>query len=117
MRAVRAFYEKELYKAEGNTGILFFISLFERKVRVLADSGIHEKIGQETLNKFARVVSQGVKDGRACDALCEAIQEAGSLLAQYFPVTVLPSVQTMSAEVPGTTDEGRKDRKKNEGLF
>ncbi|MGD1074533.1 MAG: hypothetical protein ABR903_00430 [Thermodesulfovibrionales bacterium] len=112
MRAVRAFYEKELYKAKGNTGILFFVSLFERKVRVLADSGIHEKIGQETLNKFARVVSQGIKDGRSCDALCEAIEEAGALLAQHFPVSVLPAAQTMSAGVSGTTDEGRKDTQK-----
>ncbi len=87
LRAVRAFYEKGLYKTKKNTGILFFISLFERKVRVLADSGINEKIGQETLNKFARIVSRGIKEGRASDALCEAITEAGDLLARYFPIT------------------------------
>jgi putative membrane protein len=87
LRAVRAFYEKSLYKTRKNTGILFFISLFERKIRVLADSGIHEKIGQETLNKLAMVVSRGIKDGRACDALCEAITEAGALLAKHFPAT------------------------------
>jgi putative membrane protein len=87
LRAVRAFYEKGLYKTRKNTGVLFFISLLERKVRVLADSGIHEKIGQETLDKFARHISRGIKEGRGCDALCEAIQEAGDLLARYFPIT------------------------------
>ncbi len=87
LRALRAFYEKGLYKTRKSTGVLFLISLFERKVRVLADSGIHEKIGQETLNGFARSVSGGIKEGRACDALCKAIEEAGELLAQYFPVT------------------------------
>lgn len=86
-RAERAFYEKELHRTKKNTGILFFLSLFERKVWVLADKGIHEKIGQETLNKFARVVSQGIKEGRARDALCEAIREAGELLARHFPKT------------------------------
>lgn len=87
LRAVRAFYEKGLYKTKKNTGVLFFLSLLEKKVWVLADKGIYEKIEQETLNKFARVVSQGIKDGRACDALCEAIKEAGELLSRYFPIT------------------------------
>lgn len=87
LRAVRAFYEKGLYKTKKNTGVLFFISLLERKVRILADSGIHEKIGQETLDKFARHVSQGIKEGRGCDALCGAILEAGDLLARHFPIT------------------------------
>ncbi|MEW6416821.1 MAG: hypothetical protein AB1480_01730 [Nitrospirota bacterium] len=86
-RAVRAFYEKGLYKTRKNTGILFFLSLLERKVWVLADKGIYEKIEQETLNKFANIVSNGIKDGRACDALCEAMRQAGELLAKHFQIT------------------------------
>ncbi len=92
-RAVRAFYEKGLYKTRKNTGVLFFLSILERKVWVLADKGIYEKIEQETLNKFAINVSLGIKEGRACDSLCDAIREAGELLAKHFPVT------------PGDTDE------------
>lgn len=92
-RAVRAFYEKGLYKTVNNTGVLFFISILERKVWVLADKGIYEKIEQETLNKFAITVSQGIKEGRACDSLCDAIREAGVLLTKHFPMT------------PGDTDE------------
>ncbi len=86
-RAVRAFYEKGLYKTRKNTGVLFFLSLLERKVWILADKGIYEKIEQETLNKFANIVSRGIKDGRACDALCEAMRQAGELLAKHFPIT------------------------------
>jgi putative membrane protein len=85
-RAVRAFYEKGLYKTRKNTGVLFFLSLLERKVWVLADKGIYEKIEQETLNKFANIVSNGIKDGRACNALCEAMRQAGELLAKHFPI-------------------------------
>jgi|WetSurSiteA1Bulk_404760.scaffolds.fasta_scaffold64949_1 putative membrane protein len=86
-RAVRAFYEKGLYKTRKNTGVLFFLSLFERKVWVLADKGIYEKIDQETLNRFAATVSKGIGDERACDALCDAMKEAGELLAEHFPIT------------------------------
>ena len=85
-RALRAFFEKGLYKTKENTGVLFFLSLLERKVWVLADKGIYQKIGQETLDRYAKAVSQGVRDGRACDALCEAIGGVGQLLAKHFPV-------------------------------
>jgi putative membrane protein len=86
-RAVRAFYEKGFYKTKQQTGVLFFLSLLERKVWVLADKGIYERIEQKTLNRFANLVSQGIKDGRACDSLCNAITEAGLLLAKHFPIT------------------------------
>jgi len=84
-RAISAFYEYRLYKTQKNTGVLFLLSLLERKVWVLADKGIHEKIGQETLNQFALIVSQGIRDGRPCEALCGAIQKIGELLSKHFP--------------------------------
>lgn len=86
-RAVKAFYDNGLYKTRQNTGLLFFISILERKVWVLADTGILVKIKQEALNRFADMVSKGIREGRACDALCEAIKEAGELLEQHYPVT------------------------------
>ncbi len=45
------------------------------------------RLTRETLNRFAATVSQGIKDDRACDALCEAVEMAGGLLAKYFPIT------------------------------
>lgn len=86
-RALIAFYEKGLYKTRGNTGVLFFLSLLERKVWILADKGIHEKIKQDTLNRFAAEVSIGIKTGHACEALCKAIEETGDLLSRHFPKT------------------------------
>jgi putative membrane protein len=84
-RALKAFYEKGLYRTAHHTGVLYFISLLERKVWVLADKGIHEKVKQVTLNKLARIVSIGIREGRAFDALLEAIGETGDLLALHFP--------------------------------
>jgi putative membrane protein len=87
LRAERAFFERGLYKTKKNTGVLFFLSLLERKVWVLADKGIYEKMNQETLNRFANEVSRGIKENQACEALTKAIQEIGVLLSQHFPIT------------------------------
>jgi len=93
LRAVRAFYEKGLYKTRFHTGVLIFLSLLEHKVWILADKGIYEKMTQETLNRFAQEVSLGIKEGRACEALCRAIERIGRLLTDHFPIS------------PGDTDE------------
>ena len=87
LRTERAFFEKGLYKTKKNTGVLFFLSLFERKIWVLADKGIYEKMDQETVNGFAKEVSRGIREGRACEALSKAIQEIGVLLSKHFPIT------------------------------
>ncbi len=84
-RALGTFYEKGVYRTKDGTGILFFLSLFEKKVWILADKGIHEKIHQTTLNKYASVVSHGIKEGGACEVLCEAIAGIGYLLAEHYP--------------------------------
>jgi putative membrane protein len=87
LRAERAFFERGLYKTKRNTGVLFFLSLLERKVWILADKGIYEKMEQKTLNRFANEVSRGIREGRACDALSKAIQEIGVVLSRHFPIT------------------------------
>jgi putative membrane protein len=85
-RALRAFYEKGLYRTARSTGVLFFISILERKVWVLADKGIHAKITQARLNGFAKAVSEGIRQGRSAEALAKAIHEAGELLREHFPI-------------------------------
>ena len=87
LTAERAFFERGLYKTKKNTGVLFFLSLLEKKVWVLADKGIYEKMDQKTLNRFANEVSRGIKEGRACNALSQAIQEIGGYLSKHFPIT------------------------------
>jgi putative membrane protein len=87
LRAERAFFERGLYRTKKSTGVLFFLSLLERKVWVLADIGIHEKMDEGTLDRFADEVSKGVREGRAYDALSQAIQEIGILLSKHFPIT------------------------------
>lgn len=85
-QALQGFYQQGLYKTRDATGVLFFISLFEHRVWVLADQGIYEKISQENLQAHATDIAAGIKDGRAAAALCEEIRRAGQVLAHHFPV-------------------------------
>ena len=68
-------------------GFSSFSPSSREKSGFLRIKGIYEKMNQETLNRFANEVSRGVREGRACEVLSQAIQEIGVLLSQHFPIT------------------------------
>ena len=84
-RAILAFYEKGLYRTRDETGILIFISIFERKVWILGDRGINARIPPETWQELAQILATGLKSGQAADALCTVIGRCGAILSQQFP--------------------------------
>jgi putative membrane protein len=85
-RALRAFYEKGLYKTRDNTGVLFFLSLLEHRIWLLADEGIYSKISQADLQEYAQDIAKSVKSGTTAAALCREIQNIGTVLAEHFPI-------------------------------
>ena len=85
-RAVRAFYEKELYKTKDETGILIFISLLEHRVWILGDRGINAKIAPDFWREIASDLSAGIKKKEYGKSVCQAISKCGKELSQHFPV-------------------------------
>lgn len=84
-RALRGFHEHGLGNTKDSTGVLFLISIFEKKVQILADHGIYSKIKQETLDRYASSVGKGIASGKGGEALCTAIKEIGNELEKHFP--------------------------------
>jgi len=84
-RAELAFYEHGLHKTREGTGILIMASLLERRVQVLADKAINERVPPGTWDTLVNELVQGIKDGRSTEAFCRAIATCGDLLAQNFP--------------------------------
>lgn len=84
-RAVRAFYEKGLYRTRDETGILVFISVFERKVWILGDRGINARIPAASWQQLVELLTAGLREGRACETLCQVIARCGEELSRHFP--------------------------------
>jgi putative membrane protein len=84
-RAELAFYEHGLNKTREGTGILILVSLLERRVQVLADKGINEKVPPGMWDRLVEELIQHIKAGRALEGLSRAIRQCGDLLARYFP--------------------------------
>lgn len=85
-RALRHFTESGVYDTKGQSGILIFVSLLEREVRIIADRGICSKIEQVQWDEIAEELAAGFTKGASSrEALVHAIEQCGELLATHFP--------------------------------
>ena len=84
--AFTAFYEEQLFKTKDANGILIYISLLEHRAWILADSGINDRIEPQQWDTAMQLITRGIKDGCACDALCQAIGMIGDIIEKEFPI-------------------------------
>jgi len=85
--AIRAFFTKELYRTKAQNGIILYISVFERRVWILGDKGINEKIPQEKWQEIVDSVTQGIRENRQGEVICRAVTRIGDMLKEFFPYT------------------------------
>lgn len=91
-RAMRQFIESGVSQTIDHSGILIFISLLEREVRIIADTGIATKIAQEQWDRIADDIAFGFRSSLGAAALESAVDRCGALLSENFPAkTVNPN--------------------------
>lgn len=79
-RAAQAFIAEEVFATRERTGILLFVSLFERRIEVLADTGIHRRVGAEAWEDVVDRIRDGLATGRPAAGIVAAIERCGELL-------------------------------------
>ena len=84
--AVTHFFKHRLYRTRDKTGVLVLISVFERRVWVLADQGINAKVPEGQWEQIVKMISDGIKQRRPADAICAGVQKIGALLKTHFPI-------------------------------
>lgn len=85
-RLARAtFLEQGLAAAPERNAILFFVSLGERYVEIIADAGIHSRVGSAEWQRIIDMFSQEVRGGAVERGFIDAIAALGEQLAQHFP--------------------------------
>ena len=84
--AMLSFYRRNINNTVDHTGILIYISLFERKVRVVADSGINEKVAQDVWQEIVNTIVNGIYSKAQAKAIADAVDRCGDILSTYFPV-------------------------------
>ena len=83
--AARAFFDQRVHHTQGATGLLVYLSLFERTARILGDQKVVDALGQNTLDKLCKEMIENIVAGDPATAVCEAIAHAGEGLADLLP--------------------------------
>jgi putative membrane protein len=84
-RALRHFVESGVYATRERSGILIFVSIMEREVRILADSGISAHISQDEWDRIASSLADGISSKKIGEAFVHAVEGCGTLLEKHFP--------------------------------
>lgn len=82
-RADEAFLEQEVFATRERTGILLFVSLFERRVVVRADRGIAARVEQSQWDAVVERIVAGIREGKPGESLARGISDCGDILARH----------------------------------
>lgn len=83
--ANRIFHDQRIHRTQGATGLLIYVSLFERMASVVADQTVLDKLGQSALDGLCKQLTDGIQAGDAATAFCEVIASAGEALGAVLP--------------------------------
>ncbi|MDC0358604.1 hypothetical protein OAO01_07290 [Oligoflexia bacterium] len=85
-RAGESFYRFGIGNTRGSTGILIYVSLFERIVTVKGDRAISEKLNDQDWLGICQAIIAGLKRKDPASGLRSGILKSGELLSAHFPI-------------------------------
>ena len=99
--AQKKFHQLRMDATKERNGVLIFVLPRARKFAVIGDEGIHRKCGQQFWQELVDRMRVHFQEADFSGALLEAIEEAGKLLARYFPKAPGPQHELPNEVVEG----------------
>lgn len=86
-RAIQLFAELHVWDTEHNNGLLIYLLLADRDVEIVADRGIHARLGQAAWETLCREMEAHFRAGRFEQGVLHGIHQAGGYLSRLYPPT------------------------------
>ena len=84
-RALEVFSRLRVWDTEHNSGVLIYLLLADRKVEIIADRGIHARVGEAGWAAICRNMEKKFRAGEFEGGVLEGIAAITVLLQQHFP--------------------------------
>lgn len=84
-RAVEVFSQLRIWDTEHNNGVLIYLLLADRDVEIVADRGVHVKVGQQAWEAVCQEMEAAFRDGKFEEGVLAGIRSVGRHLAQHYP--------------------------------
>ncbi|MBE0606793.1 MAG: TPM domain-containing protein [Deltaproteobacteria bacterium] len=84
-RAIDVFSQLRIWDTERNNGVLIYLLLADRDVEIVADRGIHEKVGEQEWERICRKMEAAFRQADFEGGVVGGIREVTRHLAEHFP--------------------------------
>ncbi len=85
VRATAVFERLGMHKTVGRHGVLIYVAISHRKLAIIGDQGIHERVGDAYWQTLVTGALAHFRDERPRDGLVHAVAELGEALRREFP--------------------------------
>jgi uncharacterized membrane protein len=84
-RAIELFGRFGMHHTALRNGVLIYIAVQDRKLAVIGDTGIHERVGAAYWQGIVDLMITHLRAERPRDGLLAAVREVGEALRRHFP--------------------------------
>jgi uncharacterized membrane protein len=84
-RAANVFAMLKMHKTKLRNGVLFYLSVEDRKFAILGDAGINARVPQNFWEITKEAMLEHFKNGQLTEGLVKGITMAGDKLKEHFP--------------------------------
>ena len=86
-RALDVYSQLRVWDTEHNNGVLIYLLLADRDIEIVADRGIHSRVGSREWEKICRKMETAFKQANYAGGVVSGIQAATQHLVKYFPAS------------------------------
>ena len=83
-RALEVFAAMRVWDTEENNGVLVYLLLADRDVEIVADRGIHARVGDAAWEAVCQRMESAFREHRFVDGLETGVREVSELIARHF---------------------------------
>lgn len=84
-QAIKVFERLGMHRTAARNGVLVYISVTDRKLAIIGDKGIHERVGEAYWQGLVAAVRERLRQQQSRDGLVHALAEVGRMLERHFP--------------------------------
>ena len=84
-RAIEVFSQLKVWDTEHNNGVLICLLLADRDVEIVADRGIHARLGNAGWETICREMEQAFRQGRFEEGVFAGIKAVGGHMQRHYP--------------------------------
>jgi putative membrane protein len=85
--AMEQFVIRGMARKKNRAGVLIFVSMAERYVRIVADDGIADKVDPSVWQGAVDVLCFHIRHGDMASGFISAVEQCGAVLSQHFPAS------------------------------